>query len=110
MSLLKNHKSEIPLIQFTDLDRDGMMDFVFYFNRAIYVFYNKQTAKRFDSASIEDSQNLCFAGSEVENRTDIFSDANDLTNKQANGLGHFNITRQDLDLTLKNAKILIEDE
>lgn len=52
MPLVKNDPKAIPLLQFTDLDRDGMLDFVFYHNRAIYVFYNMLTAKRFDTASI----------------------------------------------------------
>lgn len=35
--------ANIPLVEFVDIDRDGMMDMVFYHNKKIYVYYNKHS-------------------------------------------------------------------
>lgn len=30
----------IPFVDFSDIDRDGMMDMIFYHDKNIYVYYN----------------------------------------------------------------------
>jgi len=57
------HTQKIPLIEFADMDRDGMTDMVFYdeTQSAIYTLYNRKVANK----ASDDS--LCSKPSEVKN-------------------------------------------
>jgi len=35
-----NNTENIPLVDFSDIDRDGMIDMVFFHENLIYVYYN----------------------------------------------------------------------
>ena len=41
------NSQEIPLVQFADLDRDGMADMFFFSQGSIYSFYNLHNSKKF---------------------------------------------------------------
>ncbi len=43
----------VPMVDFSDIDRDGMPDMIFYRDSAVYTFFNKYEA---NSAS---DTNLC---------------------------------------------------
>jgi len=51
-------QENIPLIDFTDIDRDGMIDMVFFHNKSIYVYYNLHQHLQIKS-SYSESPNLC---------------------------------------------------
>ena len=40
-----NRHEQVPLIEFVDIDRDGMIDMFFYYKSKIYVYYNKLKRK-----------------------------------------------------------------
>lgn len=63
------HTNKIPLIEFADMDRDGMTDMVFYdeTQSAIYTLYNRKVANK----ASDDS--LCSKPAEVKN---LVGDAN----------------------------------
>ena len=47
-----NPFTEVPLVQFADIDRDGMIDMTFYYKKHLYVYYNLHQNKKpsgFDS-------------------------------------------------------------
>jgi len=39
-----------PLVEFIDIDRDGMIDIVFYHNKQIYVFFNVHPCLEFTNS------------------------------------------------------------
>ena len=41
-----NPQDQVPLIEFEDIDRDGMVDMFFYYDSKIYVYYNKLKRKQ----------------------------------------------------------------
>lgn len=47
-----NEKGVMPLLDFSDLDRDGMTDMIFYSNSSIYTFYNRYEANDATAASL----------------------------------------------------------
>lgn len=49
----------MPLIEFTDMDRDGMFDMSFYHNGKIFTYYNKHTPKLIKENILNDQQKLC---------------------------------------------------
>lgn len=59
------------MVQFTDIDRDGMTDLVFYDSKKISVFYNKHTAPHFTSSF--DQELLC-KESEATSYLPVFDD------------------------------------
>jgi hypothetical protein len=46
---------DIPFVEFIDVDRDGMVDMVFFHDGQIYVYYNMHTAKKLETQM----ENLC---------------------------------------------------
>jgi len=48
----------VPLVEFVDIDRDGMLDMFFYHQGLIYVYYNQLPRKPYTS-SLGESY-LCF--------------------------------------------------
>ena len=54
--------SDIPLIQFVDMDRDGMLDLMFYHKGAVHIHYNQHLIKIFNKYSLNDyGESLCFS-------------------------------------------------
>lgn len=58
------YKEEQPLLEFMDVDRDGVPDITFYYNGRVFVYYNKHSAKPFQGGL--GYSNLCKSASEVQ--------------------------------------------
>ncbi len=63
-NLAKMTTEEIPLIGFSDIDRDGMPDMVFFTDSSLHVFYNK-----FEANGVYES-NLCKQAYETKSLID----------------------------------------
>ena len=44
----------IPLMQYFDVNQDGMMDLIFFHGKHIHVLYNKIEAKKYNVGTIDD--------------------------------------------------------
>lgn len=60
----------IPLVQFEDIDRDGMMDIVFAYQNNIYVYYNMMDCKPY-APSLTGSVVLCYTQEELKSAQGI---------------------------------------
>lgn len=84
------------MIQFADMDRDGMIDMLFYSNKSIHVHYNQHNHQVFDEYSITDvGETLCQDNSKTQNKP-IFDDVNNLTPFDFATQGTSNISIQHL--------------
>ena len=61
----KGPNDNIPLVDFVDVDSDGMIDIVFYSEKSIYVYYNMHSHLPFTN-SYNELPNLCKKWDEVE--------------------------------------------
>jgi len=50
---------KVPLIQFVDMNNDGMMDQVFYHNKKLHIFYNKNQRGKYEPSVFKSNNNLC---------------------------------------------------
>lgn len=50
---LVSQNQDVPLLEFYDVDQDGMIDIVFYHDGAIHVVYNQLKAKDFKTGTID---------------------------------------------------------
>jgi hypothetical protein len=63
----------IPLLQFSDIDGDGMTDAIYYHQNSIIVLYNQLKAKVFNSYTLKDTgESLCFKPWELLNKHPIY--------------------------------------
>ena len=83
---------DIPLIQFVDMDQDGMLDMMFYHKGAVYIHYNLHKSKAFNFYSIKDGgESLCFKSNETSIES-IFANISEMTAKEFIKGGNVNIS------------------
>jgi len=72
----------VPLIQFNDFDRDGMLDLLFYHENEIHIHFNLLIPKSFNTYSIKDSgESLCYRSNETAVGLPIFADINEMSSQ-----------------------------
>ena len=55
--------TDVPLVEFVDIDRDGMLDLFFYHEGKIYVYYNLLPRRAYSGGLT--ASYLCFREDEV---------------------------------------------
>lgn len=91
--LPRNDKDGPPMVQFADMDRDGMMDAYFYQNGLIYVYYNRLSRKTYSSGLGESY--LCLKQDEADTGS-VFQNYYELTDSQLMQKGSEFVTIQDI--------------
>jgi hypothetical protein len=84
----------VPLVQFADMDQDGMVDVVFFAGKSINVLYNLLPAKKYNTGTINDQQNLCHNATEVADFSRIFSEVE---------------SADDFDVVITNVETILKD-
>lgn len=98
---------EIPLIQFNDYDRDGMMDLLFYHDKGLQIHFNLLKPQTFNSFSINDSgESLCYRNNETKPEGPIFADVTKMSEQEYRKGGNHNITIQELKHLVRGYEIV----
>jgi len=88
-----NRHEQVPLIEFVDIDRDGMIDMFFYYKSKIYVYYNKLKRKQYATGLGESY--LCFRQDETS-KDAVFHDYAVLSQEAIEAGGNEYVVIQDL--------------
>ena len=89
----KDPNKYVPLVDFTDVNRDGMVDMIFYYDSKVYVYYNNHPMVEFTS-SLEQSL-LCTKWNETSYQL-IFYDHKNIKRLGKAETGNVNVTIQNL--------------
>ena len=90
---LADPKAEVPLVEFVDIDRDGMLDMFFYHKGKIYVYYNQLPRKPYSSGLGESY--LCYKENEASTSA-VFYDYDALSQRAIDQGGNEHVVIQDL--------------
>jgi hypothetical protein len=85
----------IPLVEFVDVDSDGMIDMIFNFGKSIYVYYNMHSHLPFTN-SYNELPNLCKKWDETETGP-IFMNHTSITKEDIKKGGNENVLIQNLE-------------
>lgn len=103
--MIPSDSPDIPFVDFTDVDRDGMMDMIFFHEGKIYTYYNMHSHVDFEGGATLSELYLCKKWNETE-AGPIFADYKDvLANKFTE-----HVMIQDLNLKKRDGGFLEDDE
>ena len=94
--------SNIPLIEFYDINRDGMPDMLYFHRGSLIVHYNKLRPKLPLAYALAYEQNLCYSQDELSEDAPCA----DYEGSQELDKGNYYITSQDLSETFPNHLVM----